>query len=350
MLLGLQSVNHHGHGYMLISSMRESPPDDRIERPCGYGSLPGRWVGSLGVLGPEQLEAASPQWQTFDAHCQLSPLLDPIVTSAAGKCGEAGGGSNRDDSRPRILMLGDSVDRTILHDVCHAAEGLDTEKRSEKETACMENWAGRYDAWCCSLPGLQLSTLPYWGVSPVGPYNKNQTGNAESKFDQALTEFPRAFGTSPDMVVVGALLWDLARWKTIDPDGIMQTDQIPPPLLDTWIADMDSLLTLLRVTVPESTLLAVHTLHFPRLREGPHINGQFEHRTITRWAHVAQLNAAMRHLAAKHRLQVIDMEAMTAQYHEGRLFLRDNTHPAPWFSREVANVILNIAAEARTAR
>lgn len=58
--------------------------DDRIERPCGYGSLPGRWVGSLGVLGPEQLEAASPQWQTFDAHCQLSPLLDPIVTSAAG--------------------------------------------------------------------------------------------------------------------------------------------------------------------------------------------------------------------------------------------------------------------------
>lgn len=64
---------------------------------------------------------------------------------------------------------------------------------------------------------------------------------------QALTEFPRAFGTSPDMVVVGALLWDLARWKTIDPDGIMQTDQIPPPLLDTWIADMDSLLTLLRV-------------------------------------------------------------------------------------------------------
>lgn len=60
----------------------------------------------------------------------------------------------------------------------------------------------------------------------------------------------------------------------------------------------------LQVTVPESTLLAVHTLHFPRLREGPHINGQFEHRTITRWAHVAQLNAAMRHLAAKHRLQV----------------------------------------------
>lgn len=51
----------------------------------------------------------------------------------------------------------------------------------------MENWAGRYDAWCCSLPGLQLSTLPYWGVSPVGPYNKNQTGNAESKFDQVYS-------------------------------------------------------------------------------------------------------------------------------------------------------------------
>lgn len=50
------------------------------------------------------------------------------MSFSPGKCGEAGGGSNRDDSRPRILMLGDSVDRTILHDVCHAAEGLDTEK------------------------------------------------------------------------------------------------------------------------------------------------------------------------------------------------------------------------------
>lgn len=59
------------------------------DEPCGYGSLPGHWVGSLGVLDTEQLAAAPPQWQTFDPHCQLAPLLGSILNSGAGACAPA---------------------------------------------------------------------------------------------------------------------------------------------------------------------------------------------------------------------------------------------------------------------
>jgi hypothetical protein len=30
---------------------------------------------------------------------------------------------------------------------------------------------------------------------------------------QALEAFPQAFGTPPDVIVLGVNLWDLARWK-----------------------------------------------------------------------------------------------------------------------------------------
>ena len=54
------------------------------DRSCGYGSLPGHWVGSLGVLDADQLAAAPPQWQTFDPRCQLAPLLGSILAAGAG--------------------------------------------------------------------------------------------------------------------------------------------------------------------------------------------------------------------------------------------------------------------------
>lgn len=57
--------------------------------------------------------------------------------------------------------------------------------------------------------------------------------------------------------------------------------------------------------VPSTTMLAVHTLPFPRLAAKPSAAGSLAHGTITRHAHVAQLNAAMRHLAGVHGYQVL---------------------------------------------
>jgi len=54
---------------------------------------------------------------------------------------------------------------------------------------------------------------------------------------------------------------------------------------------------------PKQTSLAFHTLHFPRLN-GEASDGTLQHPTISRHAHVAQLNAAGRQLAARHGFQV----------------------------------------------
>jgi len=312
-------------------------------RQCEYGSLPGRWIGSPGVLGAEQLAAAPPRWQTIDPRCQLATLLDSIVAAGIGTCGRKSGGDDSEQPH-RILMLGDSVDRTVVRDVCHAAAGLNPPQRAVDGQACMEQWVGD-DEWACRLPGAVFAVQPFWGVSPLGPYNRNRTGAARQRIQKALAKFPKSFGAAPDLAVIGALLWDLARWKIIDPDGIMASDQLPSELLLEWMGNMEDLLKLLRAGVPSTTMLAVHTLPFPRLAAKPSAAGSLAHGTITRHAHVAQLNAAMRHLAGVHGYQVLDLEVMTSQFHQAGQYLADNTHPAPWLSRAVANILLNMARE-----
>ena len=56
-------------------------------------------------------------------------------------------------------------------------------QRPEGETACMESWAGG-DGWACRLPGAVVAMKPFWGASPMGPYNKNETGAAAGRFEQ----------------------------------------------------------------------------------------------------------------------------------------------------------------------
>ena len=51
------------------------------------------------------------------------------------------------------------------------------------------------------------------------------------------------------------------------------------------------------------TALVFHTLHLPRL-DAAKRDGTLAHATISRRAHVAQLNAAGRHLARRHGFQV----------------------------------------------
>jgi hypothetical protein len=53
------------------------------------------------------------------------------------------------------------------------------------------------------------------------------------------------------------------------------------------------------------TALVFHTLHLPRLDAAKN-DGTLAHATISRRSHVAQLNAAGRHLARRHSFQVGD--------------------------------------------
>jgi hypothetical protein len=82
--------------------------------------------------------------------------------------------------------------------------------------------------------------------------------------------------------------------------------------------------------VPDGTVLAYHTLHMPRSTSDP---GMWETDPFLA-QHVAQLNAAGRHVAAQLRFHVIDMEAMAAQLTRDAILI-DTTHPGPDFMLQV---------------
>ncbi len=87
---------------------------------------------------------------------------------------------------------------------------------------------------------------------------------------------------------------------------------------------------LLQDQAPEGTLLAYHTLHVPHATSDP--NMWETDRFLSQ--HVAQLNAAGRHVAAQQRFHIIDMEAMASQLSRDTVLI-DTTHPGPHFMLQV---------------
>lgn len=66
---------------------------------------------------------------------------------------------------------------------------------------------------------------------------------------QALLQFPTTFGGPPDMVLVAALLWDLARWKLLNDPEVMASDQLPEALMAEWRTNAGSLLRQIKVRI-----------------------------------------------------------------------------------------------------
>jgi hypothetical protein len=304
------------------------------ERSCEYGSLPGRWVAD---------KAGHRHWRLFDEACQLQDLLGPRIragrraVAATGTCAPT-------PPDTRLLFLGDSVDRTIIKHTCQAADGLQDSKAAEGG-ACTQKFL-EDEGWACRLPGIVLANQVFWGASPVGPYNLNRSGSPAERLQRALAAFPQAFGGPPDVIVLGVNLWDLARWKMMDREGVMASNELSAARLAEWTANADAIFSLVKGGAAAGAALVFHTLHLPRLDDSKK-DGTLAHATISRRAHVAQLNAAGRHLARRHGFQILDLELMTVEFHDADPYLMDNTHPAAWFSREIANVVLNIAAAAQ---
>ncbi len=92
----------------------------------------------------------------------------------------------------------------------------------------------------------------------------------------------------------------------------------------------DGFVVFVQERVPEDTLLVYHTLHVPRHTSDP---GMWEADAYLA-QHVAQLNAAGRHVAQSLLYHVVDVEAMAAQMSQDTVLV-DNTHPGPDFMMQV---------------
>lgn len=100
-------------------------------------------------------------------------------------------------------------------------------------------------------------------------------------------------------------------------------------VLREWVKHKTTMI-LVQERVPDETLLVYHTLHTPHQTSDP---GMWETDAYLA-QHVAQLNAAGRHVAQSQQFHVLDIEAMAAQLSQGSLLV-DNTHPGPDFMMQV---------------
>ncbi len=90
------------------------------------------------------------------------------------------------------------------------------------------------------------------------------------------------------------------------------------------------LMPVLQDSVPENTLLIYHTLHIPQQVDKP---DKWESDRYL-YPHVAQLNAAGRHVARQLSFHILDMEAMALQLPKEAM-MADITHPGAGFLMQV---------------
>ena len=100
-----------------------------------------------------------------------------------------------------------------------------------------------------------------------------------------------------------------------------------PVLQDSMVT---ILMPVLQDSVPESTLLIYHTLHIPQQVDKP---DKWESDRYL-YPHVAQLNAAGRHVARQLSFHILDMEAMALQLPKEAM-MADITHPGAGFLMQV---------------
>ena len=86
----------------------------------------------------------------------------------------------------------------------------------------------------------------------------------------------------------------------------------------------------LQDSVPESTLLVYHTLHIPQQVDK---RDKWESDRYL-YPHVAQMNAAGRHVARQLSFHILDMEAMALQLPKEAM-MADITHPGAGFLMQV---------------
>ncbi|KAK9814312.1 hypothetical protein WJX72_003827 [[Myrmecia] bisecta] len=247
-----------------------------------------------------------------------------------------------------ILIFGDSNDRELVNHVCALANRTTTkfitEIDGDRETCEKKNAGWPYNGInncnTCEIPGLRMTKEAIWGVAAEGPYYENRMGTATKRVYAGLQLFAKEWGRAPDMIVVASALWDIARWSYHKPEWT-QPKHLPDEALDAWIKDASALMDYIREhTEDYNPLLVFRTTAFPKTQEG---DADMRHlqADLGTHAHLAQLNAAARHLAAKHGFELVDVERMLSMLSVDE-YLMDGHHTHSSANLEVVNVYLNL--------
>ncbi|KAK9909869.1 hypothetical protein WJX75_008757 [Coccomyxa subellipsoidea] len=327
-----------------VSRTHACPTENGI---CHFGTLPGGWISSKGrALLPWQddEELANMNfsvWQPYCSTCQLQPLLSPYLE---------GGNILPEDPRAAklrplsILLFGDSVDFRIVKFFCNLALDLEPEDFGFPGVEDRLKLQG-----ICRTPKLTLAKYHISSVSFEGPYWNGINFPPLQSIQDGLDFWQKAHGSAPDIVMLSSNFWDISKAFA---DGgfqfkgtVLENELFPDEWMHSWIQNFTTILTQLKESVPEGTMLAYHTLHTPHQTKEP----QFWETDAFLRQHVAQINAAGRFVAAQQHYHLLDIEAMALQLSKSTILI-DQTHPGPDFMMQVLNILLNMEETHRKVR
>ncbi|BDA42879.1 hypothetical protein COCOBI_03-7720 [Coccomyxa sp. Obi] len=305
---------------------------------CKYGTLSGGWISSKGrALLPwqdeqELLNMTFSVWQPYCPSCQLQPLLTPYL-----EMGDAPEDPRAAKLRPlSILLFGDSVDFRIVKFFCNLALDREPDDFGFPGVEDRLKLQG-----ICKTPKLTLAKYHISSVSLEGPYWNHIDFPPQQSIRDGLDFFFKAHGSAPDVVMLSSNFWDISKAFA---DGgyrfdgtVLGKELLPDEWIHAWIQNFTTILTQLKESVPDSTMLAYHTLHVPHQTSDP---TYWETDPFLR-QHVAQINAAGRYVASQQHFHVLDMESMALQLSKATILI-DRTHPGPDFMMQVLNMLLNM--------
>lgn len=235
-----------------------------------------------------------------------------------------------------VLLLGDSLEREQLRDVCNLAyeRGLNPHYQSRQLPEGVqpneEHHLGYDSLLTCRLPAGYLQLTGFiMGVWPNGPYWLSHAHSDTSplmRVVQAKKIFMQQWGDAPDIILINANFWDNFRFSH-DQFGITSLD-----ILEQWRAHFRTLLELVEE-------------HFPSVRL------KFYHTSITRVpnellvpAVISDLNTAGASVALEAGWQVVDQARLIDSFQNYDHYLRDHHHPKPFILLALYDVYLSTAA------
>lgn len=235
-----------------------------------------------------------------------------------------------------VLLLGDSLEREQLRDVCNLARerGLNPQYQSRQLPEGVqpkeEQHLGYDSLLTCRLPAGYLQLTGFvMGVWPSGPYWLSHAHSDTSplvRVVQAKKIFMQQWGAAPDIILVNANFWDNFRFSH-DQFGITSLDK-----LEEWRANFGK-------------LLALVDQHFPSVRL------KFYHTSLTRVpnellvpAVISDLNTAGASVALEAGWQVVDQARLIDSFQDYDNYLRDHHHPKPFILLAMYDLYLSTAA------
>jgi hypothetical protein len=220
-----------------VDVIRLSPhvcPVAHCVEPCQYGTAPGSWDSS---------SAEGSRWQLLGTQCQLHNLLQQR--------------SHPETSQPlKVLALSDSVDRYLMQFTCSHLNGTYTASLPPPDQPQLNKTA--YLLHRCLDPRIPLKLASTYipGVHPDGPYHKDIAQNYKSRMEFAKEHWEAYAGGPPDVVIVAANLWDIARMYGYERD-LLLANELSTSTMQQWRANFTAVVQYAKRTFPEVRLLCL---------------------------------------------------------------------------------------------